>query len=259
MKPKSKPVFGDAQRRETNDRLLPSTWDCKPGGTLSNKRMRRFIISATFLIVGFLSAAAFDSSDLEVYPGRSLLHDHDDHKTDYGCQCKNANWYCYGYCNIGTTSGDSQGCIHDCLVCCGWGGAPASSPPPADMQPMATPDATPAAAAAPAAAPAAPADQQPADTQQTPAAPKTPAAPAGLTKSTSASPPIRVVNSGRRLQQKSSPPPSSPSGGGWGGNKGGDWHGDGHKDGGDWGHKDDGHKDPNQCWNSFWSKYPWKK
>ncbi|EIE20564.1 hypothetical protein COCSUDRAFT_67424 [Coccomyxa subellipsoidea C-169] len=207
--------------------------------------MRRTIVSAAFLLIGCLIASAYDTSDLEVYPGRSLLHD--DKKTDYGCQCKNANWYCHGYCNIGTTSGDVQGCMRDCLICCGWGGAPPAAPKTQET-PAPTPEATPA-----------PQAEQPAAAAEPTPAPKTPAAPAGLTKSATPSPQVRVVNTqGRRLHQKSSSPPSSPSGN-WGGDgkkgDGGDWKGNGKKDEGK---KDDGKKDPNQCWNSFWSKYPWK-
>lgn len=61
---------------------------------------------------------------------RALLHDDkkDDKKGGGGggggggsCECKHADWYSYGYCNIGTTSGDVKGCQQAYLVCCGWG------------------------------------------------------------------------------------------------------------------------------------------
>lgn len=36
------------------------------------------------------------------------------------CECKHADWYSYGYCNVGTTSGDVKGCQQAYMVCCGW-------------------------------------------------------------------------------------------------------------------------------------------
>ncbi|CAL8464962.1 g4497 [Coccomyxa elongata] len=227
------------------------------------------------LALSLIISAAYGISDLEVYPGRSLLHDHDGNKNDYGCQCKHADWYCHGYCNIGTTSGDTSGCMRDCLVCCGWGQAPPSSqkaPPAATPQPTA-PAAPAADAASPdgSAAPSAPADTSSADTAANgppaaatgpPAAATGPPAaatgpPTTLTKSSAVPAPVRVVTNGRRLQQHSkgspSPPPSSPPPSSPSGDWKGDWHGDKKDD-----KKDSGKKDPNQCWNSFYSKYPWK-
>lgn len=60
--------------------------------------------------------------------GRGLLHfDHKDDHHDGGgggqsgqCECKHADWYSYGYCSIGTTSGDVKGCQQAYLTCCGW-------------------------------------------------------------------------------------------------------------------------------------------
>ena len=71
----------------------------------------------------YLTRAAMAASG-----GRSLLHfDHpDDHHNGGGggqsgqCECKHADWYSYGYCNVGTTSGDVRGCQQAYLVCCGW-------------------------------------------------------------------------------------------------------------------------------------------
>ena len=57
---------------------------------------------------------------------RQLLHWDEHHDGGGGssngndCVCKHADWYCYGYCNIGTDYGVVSICIHDCLVCCGW-------------------------------------------------------------------------------------------------------------------------------------------
>ena len=36
------------------------------------------------------------------------------------CECKHADWYSYGYCNVGTTSSDVKGCQQAYLTCCGW-------------------------------------------------------------------------------------------------------------------------------------------
>ena len=60
--------------------------------------------------------------------GRSLQHfDDGKGKSGWGgsnsggsCDCKHADWYSYGYCNIGTTSSDVKGCQQAYLVCCGW-------------------------------------------------------------------------------------------------------------------------------------------
>ena len=64
--------------------------------------------------------------------GRSLLHSDDKKGGDKGgskggwsgmssiCECKHADWYSYGYCNVGTTSGDVKGCQQAYMVCCGW-------------------------------------------------------------------------------------------------------------------------------------------
>ena len=65
--------------------------------------------------------------------------------------------------------------------------------------------------------------------------------------------PVRVVQTGRRLNQHSkgspSPPPSSPPSSP-SGNWKGDWKGDKKEDKKE-DKKDNGKKDPNQCWNRY--------